>query len=161
MEGTWFVISTRFHRLVYQASVQWMCRAHLCSYQDRTDRWEFSDWHSVKMSETVVVCQIEKTLLESLKQFRFSKSKKSCAIIMKVEGQWCLLGSDLSSLFPGGEGEETDRGGGSSWGMFHWVSHGGAANPPAQICGENRPSLPSKTPKESLYLSPKNPPKSL
>ena len=65
------------------------------------------------MSETVVVCQIEKTLLESLKQFRFSKSKKSCAIIMKVEGPVILSAGALalSSLLSGGEREETDRGG--------------------------------------------------
>ena len=49
------------------------------------------DTHSVKMSETVVVCQIEKTLLESLKKFRFNKSKKSSAIIMKVEKEKRLI----------------------------------------------------------------------
>ena len=49
------------------------------------------DIHSVKMSETVVVCQIEKTLLESLKKFRFNKSKKSSAIIMKVEKEKRLI----------------------------------------------------------------------
>merc|ERR1711997_965786 len=40
---------------------------------------------TAKMSETVAICQIEKNLLDTLKKFRFSKSKKSCAIIMKVE----------------------------------------------------------------------------
>ena len=75
--------------------------AILCSYQDRESQWEFSDWHSFKMSDTVAVCQIEETLLESLKQFRFSKSKKSCAIIMKVEGSIVISAGALSSLLSG------------------------------------------------------------
>ena len=86
-------------------------------YQDNSERVNGSfliDIHlTIKMSETVVVCQIEETLRESLKQFRFSKTKKSCAIIMKVECQWYLSVGVLSSKLSGGEREETDRGGGS------------------------------------------------
>ena len=111
-------------------------------YQDNSERVNGSfliDIHlTIKMSETVVVCQIEETLRESLKQFRFSKTKKSCAIIMKVECQWYFSSRVLSSILSGGEREETDRGGGSYWGVYHRVSHGGAPNSPAQICGEDR-----------------------